>query len=143
VSGGDRTGWGLYCTVLYCTVLYWAWLLGRIKGWIHKPGEPVGIGLQPPIAASLRGHPAVVDHDVLVAQLPPAVLRQPVSHVPEKLLTLDGVDGETGRQTGRQADRQTASVPDRSRLILRALGVRIIRVGGCCIHDIGSVQNYF
>lgn len=49
--------------------------------------SPFWISLQTAIFVSLHGGPAVIDHDVIIAQLPPTILRQPVSHVPKEDLT--------------------------------------------------------
>ena len=57
---------------------------------------PLWVSLQPALLVSLHGGPAVVYVDIDVAELPPAVLRQPVGHVLEEGLTGEGVAGKQG-----------------------------------------------
>lgn len=56
---------------------------------VREVDQPGGFGLQPSLFVSLHGHPAVVYDYILIAQLLPAVLRQPVGHVSEQTLAVD------------------------------------------------------
>lgn len=51
---------------------------------------PLRVSLQASIAVSVLGGPAIVYVDVDISQLPPAILSQPVCHVPEQNLTVGG-----------------------------------------------------
>lgn len=69
--------------------------------------QPDGVRLQPPLFISQPGHPAVVYNYILIAQLLPAILHQPVSHVSEQILPVDRMDVSTQLQ---QCDNTEPSV---------------------------------
>lgn len=52
---------------------------------------PFGVGLQSALIVSGHGGPAVVDVDVDVTELSPAVLRQSVGHIHDEYITVQCV----------------------------------------------------